>query len=113
MRPMTDFSRRALYRVVYPLVERPTFEVGRYMYEVVDCSEKGLRYEVHDHRMPTVGSEIGGRIVFRRGEELDVTGEVIRARDGVVVLALVPPLPFAEILEEQRYLRSRGYLLKD
>lgn len=110
---MTDLSRREVYRILYPLIERPTFEVGRHIYEVLDISEKGLRYEVRDRRVPTIGTEVGGRVQFRRGEELEVTGEVIRARDGIVVLALSPPLPFAEILAEQRFLRSRGYQLKD
>lgn len=109
----SDQSRRELYRVTYPLVERPTFEVGRYLYEIIDCSERGLRYEVRDRRMPTLGSEVGGTIQFRRGDEVPVTGEVIRAANGTVVLQLDPPLPFAEILAEQRYLRGKGYRLKD
>lgn len=110
---MPGESRRELYRVTYPLVERPTFEVGRYLHEIVDCSERGLRYEVRDRRMPTVGTEVGGTIQFRRGAAVPVTGEVIRAGDGAVVLRLIPPLPFSEILAEQQYLRSRGYTLKD
>ncbi len=110
---MPEFSRRQLYRVVYPLSERPTFEVGRFVFEVVDCSERGLRYEVKDRRMPVVGSQIAGRIAFRRGDEIAVTGEVIRARDGTVVLELDPPIPFADIMAEQRYLRTRGYLSRE
>ncbi len=110
---MPDFSRRQLYRVVYPLSERPTFEVGRFVYEVVDCSERGLRYEVRDRRMPAVGSALAGRISFRRGDEIEVTGEVIRAHDGMVVLELDPAIPFADIMAEQRYLRMRGYLSRD
>ena len=106
-------SRRELYRVIYPLAERPTFEVGRFLHEVIDCSERGIRYEVKDRRVPPLGTEIGGTIQFRRGEDVAVQGEVIRASDGIVVLALDPPLAFSEILAEQRYLRSKGYTLKD
>jgi hypothetical protein len=106
-------SRRELYRIIYPLVERPTFEVGRYLYEVIDCSEKGLRYEVRDRRPPTVGTQLGGSMQFLRGAEIEVVGEVIRSRGGVVVLALDPPLPFAEVLAEQRYLRAKGYTLRE
>jgi hypothetical protein len=110
---MPEESRRAVYRVVYPIVERPTLEIGRFLYEVVDCSEQGLRYEIQNGRAPVVGTELGGVVQFRRGEETEIAGEVIRSRGGVVVLALDPPLPFAEILAEQRYLRSKGYTLKD
>lgn len=111
---MPEPSRRALYRIVYPLIERPIFEVGRFLYEVIDCSELGLRYEVVDRRVPTIGTEIGGTVQFRRGESVEVTGEVLRYQEGKVVLALNPPgITFSEILGEQRYLRSKGYSLQD
>jgi hypothetical protein len=107
-------SRRALYRVVYPLAERPTFDAGRRLYEIIDCSELGLHYEVKDGRLPALGGKLTGLVQFRRGVEIEVHGEVIRARGTSVVLALEQPgLPFAEIIAEQRHLRARGYTLKD
>jgi len=107
-------SRRALYRIVYPLHERPAFEMGRFVYEVIDCSERGIRYEVKDRRVPALGTPLGGTIQFRRGGEVEITGEVIRTRGGSVALALDPPgVPFSDILAEQRYLRSRGFTLRD
>jgi hypothetical protein len=111
---MTPTSRRALYRIIYPLIERPAFEVGRFVYEIIDCSERGLRYEVKDRRVPALGTPLGGTLQFRRGGSVEVTGEVIRTRAGTVALALdAPGVPFSEILAEQRYLRSRGYNLRD
>jgi len=105
-------SRRAHYRIAYPLVERPTFEVGRHTYEILECSERGLRYAAPDRRVPELGSELGGRIQFRRGALVEVAGEVTRAHSGVVVLFLrMQGIPFSEILLEQRYLRSKGYTL--
>jgi hypothetical protein len=112
---MNDFaSRRAHFRIVYPLVERPSFEVGRYVYEVIDCSELGLRYEIKDKRMPTLGTQIGGVVQFRRGASIEVTGQVLRSQNGMVVLVLDPPgITFSGILGEQRYLRSKGYTLRE
>src|SRR5512133_915958 len=105
-------SRRAHYRVKYPFAERPMFEVGRTSYEVVECSERGLRYEVPDHRVPELGAEIGGSIHFKRGVKIEIAGEVTRAHSGLVVLLLQEQgIPFSEILFEQRYLRSKGYKL--
>jgi hypothetical protein len=107
-------SRRALYRIVFPLDERPAFEIGRFVYDVIDCSERGIRYEIRDRRVPDVGTPLGGTVLFRRGAQIEVTGEVIRTREGTVVLILdAPGIPFSEILSEQRYLRSRGYSLRD
>jgi hypothetical protein len=106
-------SRRELYRIVYPLAERPVFEAGRFLLEVIDVSEKGMRFEMGPRRLPEVGTELGGTIQFRSGDAVEVQGEVIRAREGVVVLALDPPLPYSQILAEQRYLRGKGYTLRD
>jgi hypothetical protein len=106
-------SRRALYRIVYPLSERPTFEVGTTLYDVIDCSERGLRYQLNYQRVPEVGGIVMGWLHFRRGESIRVHGKVLRAMRGVVALALEPALPFAEVMSEQRYLRSKGFLLRD
>ena len=109
-----SLSRRALYRVAYPLGSRPGFDMGRFVHEVVDCSEQGLRYEVRDLRIPEVGTQLGGIIKFRRGCQVEVTGEVIRAHAGLVVLVLdAPGIRFSDILLEQRYLRGKGFSLKD
>jgi hypothetical protein len=96
------------------MAERPLFEIGRKTYEVPQCSELGLRYEVPDHRYPALGGEVGGVILFRRGARVEVAGEVTRAHDGEVVLFLrLRGIPFSEMLLEQQYLRSKGYTLVD
>lgn len=110
----TGPSRRELYRVIYPVAERPAFDMGGFIHEVVDCSEVGLRYEVLDRRIPQVGAQLGGIIKWKRGGNTEVTGEVLRARAGLVVLILDPPgIRFSDILLEQRYLRGKGFTLKD
>jgi hypothetical protein len=108
-------SRRELYRIAYPIAERPTFRIGRYAYAVLDCSERGLRYEVANRRLPSIGTPLGGLIEFRREDaSVEIAGEVIRARGNVVVLALeAPGIPFAHILAEQRYLRGRGFTARE
>jgi len=107
-------SRRSLYRVIYPVAERPTFDMDGLLHEVVDCSEVALRYEVADRRIPKVGAQIKGIVKFRRGARAEVNGEVLRARAGLVVLTLAPPgISFSDILLEQRYLRGKGFTLKD
>jgi hypothetical protein len=110
---MATPSRRALYRIVYPLAERPAFEVGQSLHDVVDCSERGIRFELNHQRIPAVGSQCIGVLHFRRGESVRVEGQILRVLRGVVVLALNPPLAFAQVMAEQRYLRSRGFLLRE
>ncbi|HEY4218833.1 MAG TPA: PilZ domain-containing protein [Gemmatimonadaceae bacterium] len=111
---MTDASRRAHFRIVYPLTERPAFEVGRSVYEVIDCSELGLRFEVRDRRVFMAGTPMEGVIQFRRGESVEVSGQVLRSDGGMVVLILdAPGITFSGILGEQRYLRSKGFTLRE
>jgi hypothetical protein len=108
---MTE-SRRAYYRVTYPLMERPTFEVEGGRFEVVECSERGLRYQVANSGPPAIAAELKGTIEFRRGGKTDVAGQVIRSQGGEVVLILDKRgIPFADVLLEQQYLRSKGYTL--
>jgi hypothetical protein len=112
--PFDSSSRRELYRIVYPMDERPTIEIGRFEYQVIDCSERGIRYNVDDRRVPTLGTPLGGTLLLRRGTRVEVSGEVIRTRAGTVALALdAPGISFRHILGEQRYLRARGYTLRD
>jgi len=91
-------SRRELYRIVYPIHERPAFEIGRFVYEVIDCSERGIRYDVKDRRVPALGTPLGGTLQFRRGGGVELDA---------------PGISFSDILAEQRYLRARGYTLRD
>lgn len=106
-------SRRAHYRVTYPISERPTLEIGRITYDILQCSERGVRYEVPDG-LPALGAELSGVIQFRRGARVEIAGEVTRAHSGEVVLFLrLQGIPFSEMLLEQQYLRSKGYTLLD
>lgn len=107
-------SRRAHYRVTYPIAERPTLVIGRNSYGVLQCSEQGLRYEIPDRRLPALGAELTGTVQFCRGARVEVAGEVTRAHSGEVVLFLrMQGIPFSEMLLEQQYLRSKGYTLLD
>jgi hypothetical protein len=107
-------SRRDHYRVMYPFAERPTLEIGRAAFEIIECSERGLRYDVGERRSPTLGTPVAGRIAFRSGEMLDVVGEVVRLQDGLVAVVLQPPgISFATVMHEQRYLRGKGYQVTD
>ena len=105
-------SRRAVYRITYPIPARPSLIVGEDKYPIVDCSELGLRYEAPPSHRPDVGSTTEGVIHFRRGVELPVAGEVVRLQDGTVALWFGRMgIPFGEIIAEQKYLRASGFVL--
>jgi hypothetical protein len=50
---------------------------------------------------------------LRSGGKLAVKGHVVRVEADLVALTLDPPVPFANILTEQRYLRGKGYTFRE
>lgn len=80
-------------------------------FDVVDCSESGLRYELKARDpLPPAGTTVQGTVRFKRGREVDVIGRVARHYGDTVALSLEGDgIPFRLILDEQQYLR-RNFL---
>lgn len=107
-------SRRAVYRVVYPVRERPSFLMDGASFSVIDCSELGLRYQVPDVHRPEVGTTVSGHVRFRRGSEVPVTGEVIRVENGTVALWFrTQAISLTEMMTERRYLESADHSMDE
>ncbi len=98
-------NRRKHYRIWYPYEERPRFVFDTTISEVLECSERGLR--IHAAEMPDLGQRISGRIRMRHGEELKVSGKVVRREPPTIALHLDRgPIPFQAMMREQLYLRE-------
>ena len=97
---------RSAYRIPYPFVESPRLIVGTQVLQVVDCSEKGLRFRAAPQEVPEVGTRVQGRLRFPRGAEVVIDGTVVRVKDDEVALHLTDAgVPFRVILQEQIHLR--------
>jgi hypothetical protein len=103
-----DRVQRAYYRVVYPLRERPALVRGPARFEVIECSESGLRYaRTADEVLPKVGDVIDGVVHFGSREEVHVSGIVARLDEhSVAVQFRGASISFATILAEQKFLRQ-------
>jgi hypothetical protein len=77
------------------------------IYEVIDCSARGLRYSVAKRDFPPLGSTVEGRLRFRRGTEVHIIGVVIRIQNNEVALHF-PNMEISPsiLLDEQRYLHA-------
>jgi hypothetical protein len=105
---MSDYEfEREHYRIEYPGAARPRFLVGGEEREVLDLCEQGLRYRAGEDEQRAIGDEIEGIVRFRRGEQVQVLGTVIRLVDREVALQLTVGVPLRMVLEEQRYIRER------
>lgn len=103
-----DFAdERAFPRVQYPSHRRPYLLLGEEVCELVDCSERGVRFACAVE-LPGVGSEVAAHIRFRGGAEVRVRGVVVRIREGEVALALhrAHGIPASVIAAEERALQA-------
>jgi hypothetical protein len=107
---MSQAERRGFERVEYAPGNRPVFVSGGRTFEVVDCAERGLRYDPRGEPLPAAGSDIHGTIRFRDGREVRVEGVVVRAGRQGVAVNFTQLWVDKEIIEaERRRLRGPGH----
>ena len=81
-------------RIHYSAVARPTLILDSGSQDVLDLSERGLRYRQDAGPEPRIGTKLEGILRLSRGETLPVRGTVVRvfhpggpARPGVIEVA--------------------------
>lgn len=105
-------NRRDFYRIHFPIEERPRLLLDapgsvRLVGEVLECSERGLRFRSPTRWLHGIGVAVSGEISFSRGEHARVAGTVVRVHGDEVALFLgKAAIPLAVILDVQRYLRA-------
>jgi hypothetical protein len=105
---MPHSYERSYFRIPYSSFEGPRLVIDCAVLQVVDCSERGLRYLASPHDVPARGTRLRGRLRFPRGVEVEVDGVVVRVKGREVAVRLAEPgVPFRVILQEQIYLRRR------
>jgi hypothetical protein len=80
-------QERAFPRLQYPSHLRPYLVTRHDLCEVVDCSERGLRYG-STLDLPAPGTRVSARLCFRSGIEVAIRGRVVRVQSGEVALEL-------------------------
>jgi len=99
-------DRRGLYRVTYPPEARPKLKIKSREFEVINLSEKGIRFLLDKQIEFT--KWVRGRVTFQDGESLEVEGKIIwKKPDEIALSLLIIPIPYERVLKEQRYLINR------
>jgi hypothetical protein len=98
---------REHYRVAYPTALRPKLVIHGVSFDVVDISERGIRFRLGKAEYPQPGLEVQGAVVFKRGESITIRGTVLRVSEGEVAARLEEGVPLRVIMEEQRFLLDR------
>jgi hypothetical protein len=99
-------NRREYYRIAYPAAERPRLVLGTSIYEVHDCSETGIRFQLGETAPLESGAPLQGRLRLRCGAEVRVQGAVLRQEGDMVTASLGAGVPLGAILKEQLHLRA-------
>ena len=105
-------NRRGYYRIHFPKEVRPRLLLDapggvHTVCEVVEVSERGLRFEAPTQWLLPVGASVSGTLAFARGAEARVAGSVIRVQEHEVALLLNrQAIPLGVVLAEQRWLRA-------
>lgn len=100
-------SEREHYRIQYPTAARPRIVIEGSSYEVIDISERGVRFRIGEEVTLGVGDQILGQVRFKRTDPVIVTGRVLRIVGREVAAKLEAGVPLKAMIEEQRYLREQ------
>jgi hypothetical protein len=98
---------REHYRVAYPTSLRPKLLVQGVSFDVVDISERGIRFRLGKAQAPEPGFEVQGVLRFKRGETVTIRGAVLRVEQGEVAARLEEGIPLRVVMDEQRFLLDR------
>jgi hypothetical protein len=104
---MSYSSERSYYRIAYPPSARAELHVGDRACPVMEISERGFRFDPGEGDALAIGDAIEGVVHFACGLVFDIAGTIAREQSSTLVVLLgQPTLPFAAIMEEQRFLRQ-------
>lgn len=105
-------NRRAHYRIVYPIRERPRLVYGSAISEVIECSERGIRFRTAG-ALREPGTRLNGRVSMRHGKEVRISGTIVWSDDQTTAVHLDrTPIPFLAMMREQLYLRQAAYEMR-
>ena len=104
---MSFIDRRAHERVIYPRGQGPTLIVGGGTYEVLDCSERGLRVTRAGAAFLETSVDLQGRVRFPPGNEVMIEGVVVRVQDDAIAIQFTGLwIPREVILGELRRMKQ-------
>lgn len=95
-------NRRRHFRLEYPRGERPVFKVRKYVFDVVDISQGGLRF-LND-KDARFGKWLSGTIVFPSGETIERDARVVWSHQNTYGIEFLIRIPFKIMLEQQKLL---------
>lgn len=96
-------EKRRYFRIEYPASIRPILKIRKHEFEVVDISEKGVRFSAE--KEIKFGRWVTGNITFYDGQAIGIEGKIAWKRgESIGMFLTVKSIPYPKILSEQRHL---------
>ncbi len=98
-------QKREHYRVEYPTSYRPVLTTDEENYEVLEISERGLKFRhtfLHE-ALFSVNEKIEGELVFRDKRSIAVDGTIFRKLGKSTVILVETAIPLSVIRSEDLY----------
>ncbi len=86
-------QERKHFRIKFPQNDRPRVLVGGSAFDVIDCSESGLKIKASVGIHATVGVVIPLKIEFRSGKNHKSNARVVRQLQDLIMLQLEHTIP--------------------
>jgi len=109
MQDKENYSKvRQYYRIRYPHSYRPKVRIHGEDYEsdVVELSERGVRFLYEDTSKLSEGLGLEVNITFHDGESFELECEILKVEKEDVIVRFSDSLPPSRIMKEQIYLRA-------
>ena len=96
-------EKRKYFRIEYPASIRPTLKIRKHEFEIVDISEKGVKFSAG--KEIKFGRWVTGNVTFHDGQAIDIEGRIAWKRgESIGMFLTVKSIPYPKILSEQRLL---------
>jgi hypothetical protein len=102
--PSKEKNKRELYRITYPINDRPILKLLGNEFEVTNISERGIRFTCKQCSEFAIGLEVQFTLTFHDNKSFLLEGGILHTYKSAVVIGLTRNIPFERIILEQRYI---------
>ena len=102
--PYKENNKRELYRITYPVNDRPILKLLGNEFEVTNISERGIKFICKQCSEFKIDLEVKFTLIFHDNESFLLEGRILQTYKSAVVIGLRRNIPFERIILEQRYI---------
>ncbi len=103
-KPQKEKNKRELYRITYPVHNRPILKLLGNTFEVINISEKGIKILCTQCSGFKIDVAVQFTLTFRDNKSFSLEGKILQIYKRAAVISLTKNIPLERIIQEQRYI---------